>query len=129
MIGFAVIHPRANSYLHEKGLARVLGVEVLDDVTPQVVKDVPPDATLVLVGDAKAFYYQRPMSRLRYRTVFDVTDDADWLMAWAGPTARDANATVLVDPSEVSRFERTYRRLPPAPAEILQHTESFFLGR
>jgi hypothetical protein len=130
VIGLAVVHPRASSFLHEKGLAGALGVEALGGfMTPQIVKDVPADATLVLVGDAKAFYYQRPMARLRYRTVFDVTDDADWLTAWAGPAARDTNTVVLVDPGEVSRFARTYRRLPPAPPDVLQHGEPYVLPR
>jgi hypothetical protein len=127
VIGLSIVHPRASSYLHDKGLARILGVEALGDLTPQVVNDVPADATLVLVGDAKAFYYQRPMSRLRYRTVFDVTDDADWLTAWAGIPA--PNATVLVDPRELSRFGRTYRGLPPAPPEVIGRTDTFILGR
>jgi hypothetical protein len=130
IIGLCVVHPRAIAFLHEKGLARVLGVEVLDEfLVPQLAKDVAADATLVLVGDAKAFYYRRPMERLRYRTVFDVTDDADWLTAWAGTPAGDAKIVVLVDPAEVARFERTYRRLPPAPPEILQRGEPFVLGR
>jgi hypothetical protein len=67
------------------------------------------------------------MSRLRYRTVFDVTDDADWLTAWAGIPA--PNATVLVDPRELSRFGRTYRGLPPAPPEVIGRTDTFILGR
>jgi hypothetical protein len=127
VIGLAVVHPRASSFLHEKGLARVLGVEALGDVTPPVVKDVPADATLVLVGDAKAFYYQRPMARLSYRTVFDVTDDPDWLRAWAGDPV--PNAIVLVDPGELSRFRRTYRRLPLAPPEVIGRTDAFILEK
>lgn len=78
---------------------------------------IPPESlalddgvTLTLVGDARAFAYRRPMDRLRYTYVFDVAGEtliegyrvqpADW---------------VLVSPSELRRFGRTYYGMPPIP--------------
>jgi hypothetical protein len=78
---------------------------------------LPPDATVDLVGDACAFFYQIPMSRLHYKTVFDVdTSDLsktivdDWL-AGMPPTR-----FVYIDADELRRFAKTYYGIPPAPA-------------
>jgi hypothetical protein len=81
-----------------------------------------------LVGDAKAFCYQRPMSRLRYRTVFDVGPGEDAIAAWIGD-AVDPSTAILVDPSELARFERTYRNLPPIPPDVLQRGQPYLLWR
>jgi hypothetical protein len=125
VIGFAIVHPRASTYLHEKHLTQVLGIEALDEfMVPPVAKDAPADAMLTLVGDAKAFCYRRPMTRLRYQTVFDVGAGDDWLAAWRGGRT-DGNALIVVDPSEVDRLTRTYRRLPTVPPEVLQRSEPF----
>jgi len=130
VIGFAVAHPRASAYLHEKHLTQVLGIEALDEfMTPAVAKDAPADVTLVLVGDAKAFCYRRPMSRLRYRTVFDVAAGDDWLTAWLGAPPLATPTVVLVDPLEIERFGRTYRQLPALPAEVARRQEPFILDR
>lgn len=70
--------------------------------------------SLDLVGDACAFWYQIPMSRLHYKTVFDVdtTDPKqsiieDWLAGM--PT----HARMWVDEPELKRFSETYYRIPP----------------
>jgi len=57
------------------------------------VDNIPPDATLVLVGDARAFAYDRPMSRLRYRTVFDVNqrEGQSIIDAWASACRETAS--------------------------------------
>jgi hypothetical protein len=125
VIGFAVVHPRASAYLHEKHLNQVLGIEAIDEfMIPPVAKDAPADATLVLVGDAKAFCYRRAMSRLRYRTVFDVDGGDNWLTAWRGEPAGD-RTIVLIDPAELARFGRTYRNLPLVPTDVLNHPEPY----
>lgn len=76
-------------------------------------------APLVLVGDAKAFWFAIDSRRLRYRTVFDVpsrpvdsTNLDDSLSAWAGPI--EPGSIVLVNPSELMRLGATYRNLPDA---------------
>jgi hypothetical protein len=67
-----------------------------------------------LVGDARAFLYPVPMSRLRYRGVFDVSSTASFRAAWLGENPPD-DAIVVVAPGELARFESTYRNLPPMP--------------
>ncbi|MDP9175121.1 MAG: hypothetical protein M3O30_14835 [Planctomycetota bacterium] len=84
---------------------------------------LPDDAVIDLVGDAAALRYQIPMSRLHYKTVFDVdTTDlsknilADWL---AGMPQTNF---VLTDTNELNRFAQTYYGIPPlkpkAPAAL-----------
>jgi hypothetical protein len=66
---------------------------------------------IVLIGDAKAFWYPVPMSRLRYRYVFDVPSVGnDLVQTWVKDVPRDA--VLLVDPAELRRFAATYRALP-----------------
>ena len=62
---------------------------------------------IVLVGDARAFWYPLPTSKLRYRTIFDVT-------TWH----RDESAYTVVDPVEVERFSKTYFGVPPLPPNL-----------
>ena len=58
------------------------GVSLYEQMTPI---GLPESGTIFLIGDARAFLYPVPMSRLRYRTVFDVKSDApDIVQAWMG---------------------------------------------
>ena len=110
-------------------IPEVIGAESLQGLTPQIVNDkVPPDATLILVGDAKAFLYQRPMSRLRYRTIFDAdtSNGRGIIDAWAGKTSPDD--VLLVTPDELKRFE-SYQPFPPLPPEIAARREPFLIRR
>src|SRR5439155_15148690 len=50
----------------------ILAAEDLRALTPLEDQKLPESTPLLLVGDAKAFVYQFPMTRLHYRTVFDV---------------------------------------------------------
>jgi hypothetical protein len=129
LVGLGVMHARLTVWLNEKQLAPLLGFEGLSQfMTPEVAAKLPADAPLALVGDAKAFCYQRPMSRLRYRTVFDVGPGEDAIAAWIGD-AVDPSTAILVDPSELARFERTYRNLPPIPPDVLQRGQPYLLTR
>lgn len=106
-----------------------LGTESFEGVTPLVVQqNVSPDDMLILVGDAKAFFYQRPMSRLRYRTIFDAdtSNGRGVIDAWAGSVP--SPAWLLIDPNELRRFE-SYQPFPPLPAEISSRRESFLMRR
>jgi hypothetical protein len=128
VIGFATMHARMATWFGEKQIGVALGFEGLSEfMTPQAAKDAPADVTLVLVGDAKAFCYQRPMSRLRYRTIFDVPPGDDWLAAWAGEGLAGGRALILIDPGELSRFGRTYSALQPVPREVLERPEPFLM--
>ena len=79
---------------------------------------LPDGAVVDLVGNAQAFLYQLPMTRLNYKTVFDVdTSDPsktiveDWLQGM--PTTR----FVLIDSEELDRFARTYYKIPSLSPE------------
>jgi hypothetical protein len=101
----------------------VLGIEQLPG--PEGVRD---DQTLVLVGDARAFLDARPMSRLRYRTVFDVDAAAASSIIDAWAPRRPANDVLLIDPNELRRFARTYWGIPPLPREYEGRTEPFLVA-
>ena len=129
LIGIGVMHGRMTVWLNEKQVAPLLGFETLSAfMVPEIATKLPDDVTLALVGDAKAFCYQRPMSRLRYRTIFDVPGGDDAIAAWLGGPP-DGTTRVLVDPGELARFARTYRNLPPAPPDVLQHRDPYLLDR
>ena len=51
------------------GIARMRISHVRWHIDPA---SLPTDASVVLIGDARAFLYGVPMSRLHYKTVFDV---------------------------------------------------------
>jgi hypothetical protein len=92
------------------------------------LEKLPADRPVVLVGEAQAFFYQLPMARLRYRTVFDVpgVKDEEWLRAWTGGEA----GTVSVFPGELGRFRRTYFGVPtPAPEELQRWGKPFVMTR
>jgi hypothetical protein len=78
-----------------------------------------PSARLTLVGEAEAFYYPMPMSRLQYRTPFDVTGGptTDLLSAY-GVERRGPNDWLLLSPEELQRFEATYAQFPKLPGEL-----------
>ncbi len=105
-----------------------LGMENLSFMTPAAVDAIPADANLALIGDARTFVYQRPMSRLSYRTVFDIdvaAHDGDLLIAWAADAPPGAYR--LVDPDELARFSRTYRGIPRPPDAVLAHSAPFVI--
>jgi len=118
---WALVHGQFRDKLYgQSGWAGVLGVQ---DLNPEMAQSVPADATLTLVGDAQAFYYQRPMTRLRYRTVFDVPPDDDVVAAWRGGTPRGGDEWLLIDPTELRRFAGTYWGIPQPSAEWAGRTE------
>lgn len=94
-------------------VTEVVGVEfpvVERLLVPEAVLEVPPTSRLTLVGDARAYAYRRPMTGLRYTSVFDVTGET----AWAGWRV-EAGDWVLIHPGELARLSRTYTGLPPVP--------------
>ncbi len=74
------------------------------------------DRPVYLVGDARAFLYPVPTARLHYRSVFDVSSAKPFKDAWLGKSP-ESDAIVVVAPSELERFEKTYRNLPEMPEE------------
>ena len=100
-------------------IAPAIGATDFRPFTPEVAAGaIDSDRTLVLAGDARAFWYQVPMSRLRYRTVFDVNvkPGQSIIDAWIGNKPPD-DAIVVVDPNELRRFSRTYWMIPMVPGD------------
>ncbi len=95
-------------------LSPTIGVQQLDELTPEALKSVPPGATVTLVGDARAFNYQLPMARLRYRTVFDVDSSKGWnaIDSWAGVHISPKDPGLLIDWPELARLRATYYAVP-----------------
>jgi hypothetical protein len=97
---------------------RIFGVtDFKDAMPPAYVKLADEGRNVALVGEAQAFWYQLPMSRLSYRTVFDVKagGSSDSITPWLGPDPRP-DQWMLVYPNELSRFAKTYKGIPaPSP--------------
>ena len=108
----------------------LLGLEDLSLMTPPAVNSVPTNGKLILVGDARAFVYQRPMSLLKYKTVFDAdTSSGNVIEAWAGPPVAGDHQWLLIDPMELKRFAKTYPPFPPLPDDLLGHEEPYVIRR
>jgi hypothetical protein len=131
LVAFVPLHLEFASLLSRFGedLPQLIGTEWLGWVMQEEIRDkIPPDATLILVGDGKAFLYQRPMSRLRYRTIFDAdtSNGRGIIEAWVGSDT--APAWLLIDPNELKRFE-SYQPFPPVPPSISQERQPFLVHR
>ncbi len=122
---FLIVHHRLDRFVG------IVGAEQLAELTPPAAADASPDATLCLIGDAKAFWYQRPMSRLLYRTVFDAPGDGngDALHTWIDQSALAShpNPILLIDGGELRRFAKTYWKIPPLPQVISTPTDGPFV--
>lgn len=131
VIAFILLNTHFLTPLRRSFIPVVLGTEDLSWLTPPAMRPVPANEPLVLVGEAKAFVYQRPMSLLSYRTIFDVDTSRtrDIVEAWAGKMPEPERRWLLIDPTELERFERTYQPLPPLPAEIAAHREPYVMRR
>jgi hypothetical protein len=115
VISVAMLAPRIARYAPLIGLPsyRPLLSETIfkSDDSRQVLDQNRP---LVLVGDARAFMYDVPSSRLTYRTVFDVAEDGsspNLIIAWMGRLP-DEKEAVIVDFAELNRFAETYWKIP-----------------
>jgi hypothetical protein len=121
-IGGAVgLERQWSARVDQNSLIAMLGQENLDWPHGPNDFEIPDSATLVLVGDAQAFFYTRPMTRLRYHTVFDLDTSGGQTLPGAygigrAGTAVGPNEYLLVDPEELQRFEKTYQPLAPIPA-------------
>jgi hypothetical protein len=92
---------------HDK--VSLIGRENLEGFRMLDTRTLKDDQSLDLVGDAGAFWYQVPMSRLHYKTVFDVdTSDPNQSIDQAWLAGMPKNAVVWRDNEELKRFARTY---------------------
>jgi hypothetical protein len=115
--------------LHRQLVAQpleLMGVEQISAMLPFDLRSIPQSKQLQLAGDAAAFWYQMPMSRLRYRTVFDVDarPGQDIIEAWTD--GWDKGQVILVSPDELSRFARTYNGIPAPSKEIAERRMPYF---
>ena len=127
-IGWAGLQSKLDSYL-QRGARGAIGLEDYRLLMPsqQVIDILDGSDDLALIGDAAAFRYPIPMTRLSYRTVFDVPPAADAVQAWLSddPGSITPTGWLLIDPAELARFTRTYWQIPPVPDWVQQHTEPF----
>jgi hypothetical protein len=107
-------------------LLDLIGVQNLIGLTQLADKTIPPDATVQLVGDAKAFLYDVPADHLFYRTVFDVnanpggTSDDAWQLGWPPP---NSSTIRVIDAPELRRFASTYYRIPLPSTSVMDMGE------
>jgi hypothetical protein len=111
------------------GAANAIGVQDAESLRPLLRDEVgravyESGRPIVLLGDAKAFWYAIPSARLRYRSVFDVASTKSFRDAWLGDGVPN-DALVIVDPAELGRFARTYRNLPALPEAWRDRREPF----
>jgi hypothetical protein len=114
-ISCAMLAPRIARYAPLIGMSdyRPLLAETVlkPDDSRRVLDQTGP---LLLVGDARAFMYDIPSSRLTYRTVFDIAETGKWpnlIIAWIGRMPDESDA-VIVGFSELNRFAQTYWGIP-----------------
>ncbi len=132
VIGWTTLHRGILAYLDggpgapmQMGMNSFLGVETFWPMQ-ELNEKIPADATVVLVGDARSFWYPFPMTQLRYRTVFDldVRDGSDPVRAWEGTKPLPGNTWLEVDSAELRRFHNTYWGVP-APPDWLDNRAPF----
>jgi hypothetical protein len=118
VVGFARLHETLTGRPHASELMTAIGYEDLSVLAvPQPFADaIKIGGPVVLVGDARAFAYTIPMSRLHYRTVFDVDAKPGESVIDAWAAGAPADARLLVDPNELRRFNQTYYGIPELPA-------------
>lgn len=111
---FASVLTRLNAPVAHSGIA----YPNIADLSPEALVKflLSSNRPVYLLGDARAFMYPVPTARLHYRTVFDVSSTKPFKEAWLGDNV-PADAIIVVAPSELERFERTYRNLPKMPGE------------
>jgi hypothetical protein len=97
---------------HDK--AALIGRENLQGFRLLDTRQLKDGQSVDLIGDACAFWYQIPMSRLNYKTVFDVdTSDPAQSIDQAWLAGMPKNAVVWPDHEELRRFARTYYGIKP----------------
>jgi len=97
---------------------RLLWVEDLSFLrTGNLGADEKINGRIRLIGDARAFVYQTPMSRLTYRTVFDIRSDGGSAIAgWLAGQEIKPGDVLVVDNEQLDRLHRTYWKIPGPPA-------------
>lgn len=101
------------------GLFRLTDINELNE--KELVDLEKSEKKLALIGDSQAFRRPIPMSRLEYRTIFDVVTPPGKNIcdAWLGKDLDELRRDhfVLLNPGELRRLSRTYYNIPLPPAE------------
>jgi hypothetical protein len=81
---------------------------------PSLPSDVGDKKTVELIGDGQAFLCDVPMTRLYYRTVFDVDakPGESVIAAWRRGWPEGDDVITVINPEELGRFHRTYFQIP-----------------
>jgi hypothetical protein len=126
---YARLHLAFSEKLHEPDWRMFIGLDNFERTFVPIAYDdaLNSDAPLALIGEARVFRYVVPMTRLSYRTVFDVDarPGQSAIDAWAA--GAPPGAWRLVDPEELRRFVETYRGIPPMPPEYVDAKEPFLI--
>ncbi len=129
-LGWSAVSDRLTFTTRDPVRSQLIGREDLSFTIPPELADMKDsDKQVALIGDAEAFLYQIPMSRLHYRTVFDIpTNTTDPIEAWASVAAKNnPNWLLVVNPSEIKRLHETYRDVPSLPPQWADHGDQPFV--
>jgi hypothetical protein len=108
----------------------LIGPEDLSFMTPDALADMKDtQKQIALIGDAGAFLYQIPMTRLHYKTVFDLpANTTDPIQAWAGLDAKkNPNWILVINPTEIARLHKTYLDVPALPPDWAKKGDQPFI--
>jgi hypothetical protein len=113
LLAFVLLQPQVNARIGRYVAA--LGIDSLrvfqSDEHIQSVLESP--GHVCLIGDARAFLYDVPMTHLHYRTVFDVdVRGRDLIDAWSDGCPRAPGDSIIIDYNELHRFAKTYYGIP-----------------
>lgn len=121
------LNPRISGFAGDGGMT--LAMTDLTQLLPDLLEPIERDSAtqLHMVGDSQAFLHQLPMSRLHYRTVFDMdttnvdpTNARQVLEAWVGAPldTLPQNCVIYIDPRELLRLSQTYYKVPMLPQDL-----------
>ena len=119
--GLAGLHPCFSRHAEEarRGLFRLEDMGAFRST--QLARAIEqPGTKVALVGGGQAFFESLPMSRLKYRVIFNVDFEkgGNVLDAWLGQdidTLRREGYVVVVQPGEIRRLAATYWQVPKLP--------------
>ncbi len=123
-VSMSMLHPRVDALAEvaSSGFYGMDGEAELRFLVPDDLRALQQqNAVFYLIGDAQAFNHVIPSDRLRYRTVFDVRPEPgdDAVTAWKrGFAPPQGQAYEVINVPELLRLSRTYRHIPPPPADL-----------
>jgi hypothetical protein len=123
-VSWSELHQRIKPFV-AAGQAGLFGLQDTSLLLPAEVAELEKsDAKLILVGEAQAFLFQMPMTRLRYRTVLDVgaSGGPDIVQSWIGGESVAGNCMLVINVDELRRFSSPltgYWGIAPPPADLI----------